>query len=109
MRGVVDGIAVGAANDAPLHRLTAISDQPSAIVRFRVRMPSLYDRFNLVSDFELAGDQERAIGELTDGLQRGDKHQGVLGGPGSGKAFTKAQTIPPVNPPALVNVHNKTL
>ena len=33
-------------------------------------MPSLYDRFNLVSDFELAGDQQRAIGKLTDGLDR---------------------------------------
>ena len=30
-------------------------------------MPSVYDRFNLVSDFTLAGDQERAIGELVDG------------------------------------------
>src|ERR671935_2788003 len=35
-------------------------------------MPSVYDRFSLVSDFSLAGDQERAIGELVDGLERGD-------------------------------------
>ena len=33
-------------------------------------MPSLYDRFRLVSDFELAGDQARAIGELTEGLDK---------------------------------------
>jgi len=72
-------------------------------------MPSLYDRFNLVSDFELAGDQERAIGELTDGLQRGDKHQVLLGVTGSGKTFTMAQTIARVNRPTLVMVHNKTL
>jgi excinuclease ABC subunit B len=72
-------------------------------------MPSLYDRFTLVSDFELAGDQPRAIGELVDGLQRGDKHQVLLGVTGSGKTFTMAQTIARVNRPTLVMVHNKTL
>jgi excinuclease ABC subunit B len=72
-------------------------------------MPSVYDRFNLVSDFALAGDQERAIGELTEGLERGDAHQVLLGVTGSGKTFTMAQTISRVNRPTLVMVHNKTL
>src|SRR5215831_2173674 len=72
-------------------------------------MPSLYDTFNLVSDFTLAGDQARAIGELVDGLERGDSHQVLLGVTGSGKTFTMAQTIARVNRPALVMVHNKTL
>ncbi len=72
-------------------------------------MPSLYDRFNLVSDFSLAGDQARAIGELVDGLDRGDPHQVLLGVTGSGKTFTMAQTIARVNRPTLVMVHNKTL
>src|SRR5690349_441626 len=72
-------------------------------------MPSVYDRFKLVSDFSLAGDQERAIGELVDGLERGDKHQVLLGVTGSGKTFTMAQSIARVNRPALVMVHNKTL
>src|SRR5712692_1235690 len=72
-------------------------------------MPSLYDRFNLVSDFSLAGDQERAIGELVDGLERGDPHQVLLGVTGSGKTFTMAQTIARVNRPTLVLAHNKTL
>jgi excinuclease ABC subunit B len=72
-------------------------------------MPSLYDRFNLVSDFALAGDQERAIGELVAALDRGDKHQVLLGVTGSGKTFTMAQTIAKVNRPTLVMVHNKTL
>jgi excinuclease ABC subunit B len=72
-------------------------------------MPSLYDRFNLVSDFSLAGDQKRAIGELVDGLERGDPHQVLLGVTGSGKTFTMAQTIARVNRPTLVMVHNKTL
>src|SRR5256885_10386502 len=96
---------------SPLHlpSTIAISHQPSAIVRFRVRMPSLYDRFNLVSDFSLAGDQERAIGELVEGLERGDRHQVLLGVTGSGKTFTMAQTVARVNRPTLVMVHNKTL
>src|SRR6187401_313381 len=72
-------------------------------------MPSLYDRFNLVSDFELAGDQPQAIGELTEALTRGDSHQVLLGVTGSGKTFTMAHTIARVNRPTLVMAHNKTL
>src|SRR6266705_2937591 len=72
-------------------------------------MPSVYDRFTLVSDFMLAGDQERAIGELVDGLERGDTHQVLLGVTGSGKTFTMAKTIARVNRPTLVMAHNKTL
>src|SRR5438128_2079219 len=79
------------------------------MVRFQVPMPSVYDRFNLVSEFSLAGDQERAIGELVEGLTRGDKHQVLLGVTGSGKTFTMAHTIAHVNRPTLVMVHNKTL
>ena len=67
------------------------------------------DRFQLVSDFDLRGDQQRAITELTEGLNRGDRHQVLLGVTGSGKTFTMAQVIAQVNRPALVMVHNKTL
>ena len=72
-------------------------------------MSSTYDRFRLVSDFELQGDQRRAIEELTEGLQRGDPHQVLLGVTGSGKTFTMAHCIARVNRPTLVMVHNKTL
>jgi excinuclease ABC subunit B len=72
-------------------------------------MPSVYDTFTLVSEFELAGDQARAIPELVDGLERGDKAQVLLGVTGSGKTYTMAQTIARVNRPTLVMVHNKTL
>ena len=72
-------------------------------------MPSTYDRFNLVSDFELRGDQERAVAELTEGLNRGDSHQVLLGVTGSGKTFTMAHVVANVNRPTLVMVHNKTL
>ena len=72
-------------------------------------MASPYDMFSLVTDFELRGDQERAIAELTEGLERGDRHQVLLGVTGSGKTFTMAQVIARVNRPTLVMVHNKTL
>ena len=72
-------------------------------------MPSVHDRFTLVSDFEVRGDQQRAIPELVEGLNRGDSHQVLLGVTGSGKTFTMAQVIATVNRPTLVMAHNKTL
>src|SRR5216110_3564703 len=79
------------------------------MVRSGVYMPSVYDRFSLVTDFEIRGDQVRAIPELVEGLNRGDKHQVLLGVTGSGKTFTMAQVIATVNRPTLVMVHNKAL
>jgi excinuclease ABC subunit B len=72
-------------------------------------MASADDRFRLVTDFELRGDQARAQDELVSGLARGDRHQVLLGVTGSGKTFTMAQVIARVNRPALVMAHNKTL
>jgi excinuclease ABC subunit B len=72
-------------------------------------MPSVYDRFQLVSDFELRGDQVHAVPELIEGLTRGDKHQVLLGVTGSGKTFTMATVVATVNRPTLVMAHNKTL
>ena len=66
-------------------------------------------QFQLVTDFQLGVDQERAIEELTSGLERGDTHQVLLGVTGSGKTFTMAQCIARVKRPTLVMVHNKTL
>src|SRR6188474_1178762 len=65
--------------------------------------------FELVSDFQPKGDQPAAIEELVNGLQRGDKHQVLLGVTGSGKTFTIASVLAKVNRPALVLAHNKTL
>src|SRR6187399_3149039 len=72
-------------------------------------MSSKYDRFNLVTEFELRGDQAHAIPELVEGLKRGDLSQVLLGVTGSGKTFTMAKVIEAVNRPTLVMVHNKTL
>jgi excinuclease ABC subunit B len=65
--------------------------------------------FVLTSDFEPKGDQPAAIEELVNGLERGDKHQVLLGVTGSGKTFTIASVLAKVNRPALVLAHNKTL
>src|SRR4026209_1939153 len=72
-------------------------------------MPSVHDRFTLVSDFDPRGDQVRAVPELVEGLNRGDAQQVLLGVTGSGKTFTMAQVLAQVNRPALVMAHNKTL
>ncbi len=72
-------------------------------------MPSVHDRFTLVSDFEVRGDQVHAIPELIEGLNRGDTRQVLLGVTGSGKTFTMAHVIASVNRPTLVMAHNKTL
>jgi excinuclease ABC subunit B len=65
--------------------------------------------FDLVSPFSPAGDQPRAIAELTEGLRRGDKYQTLLGATGTGKTLTIAHTIARHGKPALVMSHNKTL
>jgi len=66
-------------------------------------------RFKLVSDFQPTGDQPQAIEKLVEGLQRGYKHQTLLGATGTGKTYVMAQVIERVQRPALVIAHNKTL
>ncbi len=65
--------------------------------------------FRLVTDLEPRGDQPSAIEILVDGLERGLKHQVLLGVTGSGKTFTMAHTIAKVQKPTLVIAPNKTL
>lgn len=65
--------------------------------------------FKLTSKYKPTGDQPEAISELTDGLERGDKSQVLLGVTGSGKTFTVANVIANVNKPTLILSHNKTL
>jgi excinuclease ABC subunit B len=50
-------------------------------------------RFEVVAPFQPAGDQPKAIQELTAGLRRGDRYQTLLGVTGSGKTMTLAHTI----------------
>ena len=65
--------------------------------------------FKLTSKYKPTGDQPEAIRQLTEGLERGDKAQVLLGVTGSGKTFTMANVIAQHNAPTLVLSHNKTL
>ncbi len=65
--------------------------------------------FDLQAPFQPAGDQPRAIAELTAGLSRGDRFQTLLGVTGSGKTMTVANVIQHFGRPTLVLSHNKTL
>ncbi|MCD5411827.1 MAG: excinuclease ABC subunit UvrB [Thermodesulfovibrionales bacterium] len=67
------------------------------------------NKFKLKTDFTPKGDQPKAIKDLTDGINKGLKHQALLGVTGSGKTFTIANVIERVNKPVLVIAHNKAL
>jgi excinuclease ABC subunit B len=69
----------------------------------------MQNHFRLNTNFELSGDQIRAVPELIEGLNRKDTHQVLLGVTGSGKTFTMAHAIAAIDRPALVMAHNKTL
>lgn len=66
-------------------------------------------KFKLKSDFKPTGDQPQAIEKLTKTLQKGAKHQVLVGVTGSGKTFTMANVIQNLQKPTLVISHNKTL
>lgn len=66
-------------------------------------------KFELVSKFQPAGDQEQAIKKLTDGFENGEKAQILEGATGTGKTFTMANVVAKLNKPTLVISHNKTL
>ncbi|MFA5635666.1 MAG: excinuclease ABC subunit UvrB [Anaerovoracaceae bacterium] len=65
--------------------------------------------FKIVSDYKLTGDQPQAVNQLVKGINRGEKHQTLLGVTGSGKTFTMANVIEQVQKPTLIISHNKTL
>lgn len=65
--------------------------------------------FKLTSKYKPTGDQPQAIRQLSDGIERGDAAQVLLGVTGSGKTFTMANVIANAGKPTLVLSHNKTL
>jgi len=82
---------------------TTLTDRPS--------LPTPDDSipFQIVSDFEPAGDQPQAIAELLEGIRAHEKDQVLLGVTGSGKTFTMAHVIQDQGRPTLVLAPNKTL
>jgi excinuclease ABC subunit B len=65
--------------------------------------------YSLTTDLVPAGDQPDAIRQLVEGLNRGDRHQTLLGVTGSGKTFTISNVVHQLHRPVLVLSHNKTL
>lgn len=63
----------------------------------------------VVSDFDPAGDQPKAIKELVEGINSGLLNQTLLGVTGSGKTFAMAKVIEELQRPAIIMAHNKTL
>lgn len=65
--------------------------------------------YELVSNYQPAGDQPQAIKTLNEGLENGLAHQTLLGVTGSGKTFTLANVIAHSGRPTIIMAHNKTL
>ncbi len=66
-------------------------------------------KFELVSKFQPAGDQPKAIDQLVEGFREGRPCQTLMGATGTGKTFTASNVIAQLNKPTLVLSHNKTL
>ena len=102
---------------------SGVSDISAAFVHDAGDMPMLWTphrptrpekseggrRFEVVSDYEPAGDQPAAIAELVAGIESRERDQVLLGVTGSGKTFTMAKVIEATQRPALILAHNKTL
>jgi excinuclease ABC subunit B len=84
---------------------------PEAAMPWRIKVEErpFIEPLTVVSEYTPAGDQPRAIVELTEGLIRGEKDQVLLGVTGSGKTFTMAHVIQKVQRPTLILAPNKTL
>src|SRR5690625_5028930 len=67
------------------------------------------DKFKLVSTYRPQGDQPKAIEQLVQKVNNGEKHLTLLGATGTGKTFTISNVIEQINRPTLVIAHNKTL
>ncbi|MBP8964918.1 MAG: excinuclease ABC subunit UvrB, partial [Flexilinea sp.] len=67
------------------------------------------NKFELTAPYQPMGDQPEAIKALVDGVQKGYRHQVLLGATGTGKTFTMANVIQQLQMPAVVMAHNKTL
>lgn len=67
------------------------------------------EKFELQAPYSPAGDQPAAIAKLIEGVNKGERHQTLLGATGTGKTFTVSNVVKEINKPTLVMAHNKTL
>ena len=88
--------------------IAPVLSNPAPDVRAREKL-ECGKAFNLVSEFEPAGDQPTAIAELSEGINEGERNQVLLGATGTGKTFTIAKLIEKTQRPAIILAPNKTL
>ncbi len=69
----------------------------------------LAGEFRIAADFRPTGDQPQAIDMVVEGVEKGMRHQTLMGVTGSGKTFTMACAVERIQRPTLVIAHNKTL
>ena len=69
----------------------------------------LAGEFRIAADFRPTGDQPQAIDMVVEGIEKGMRHQTLMGVTGSGKTFTMACAVERIQRPTLVIAHNKTL
>ncbi|TNE40743.1 MAG: excinuclease ABC subunit UvrB [Alphaproteobacteria bacterium] len=91
---------------------SGLEDASAAFIPHRPARPEKSEggiAFEVVSEYEPAGDQPEAIKDLVGGIREREKDQVLLGVTGSGKTFTMAKVIEKVQRPTLILAHNKTL
>ncbi|WP_138935923.1 excinuclease ABC subunit UvrB [Roseovarius arcticus] len=86
----------------------AVLSNPAPDIRERLKLEG-GKRFEMVSDFEPAGDQPTAIAEISQAIKDGDRDQVLLGATGTGKTYTMAMVIEETQRPAIILAPNKTL
>ncbi len=89
-------------------KIPSILQNQAANVRTREKLEG-GRRFVMKTDFSAAGDQPKAIVELSAGIMAGDRDQVLLGATGTGKTFTMARVIEETQRPAIILAPNKTL
>ncbi len=100
-------LAVGTPADTDL--VLGGTPAPPPVKRERSPRPETIGSFQISSPFDPAGDQPRAIAQLTASVQAGNRFQTLLGATGTGKTHTIARVIDRIGKPTLVLAHNKTL
>ena len=86
----------------------ALLHAPAADVKTRAKLEG-GKRFEMVTEFQPAGDQPTAITELSQGIDDGERSQVLLGATGTGKTYTMAKVIEATQRPAIILAPNKTL
>jgi excinuclease ABC subunit B len=90
----------------PHNNTNALADRPEVLTRPKLEGGR---QFKLATPFEPAGDQPKAIAELSEGIETGEHNQVLLGATGTGKTFTMAKIIEKTQRPAIILAPNKTL